>query len=226
MNEQEKLKLGLNTEVRDMTEDEKNYQLQMFILAERLQGEIAKQLRVLLGEPPYDQKLFDDAQRLRRVNALMDDAYSPVGNDPAAKHVAWCEKLATEGWTYGPEFNPALKQHNNLVHYNDLPATTKAKVAIFSAVAAHTVDVVAASLFELAYTEQVAAARVLATADIDENDVAEEAFGERLEAIGELLAGNRAPYTQQLLGLVQSIADRDGLVLDAGTMEAVKEALA
>lgn len=226
MNKQQKLKLGLNVEMRSMTEDEKNYQLQMFVLAERLQGEIAKQLRVLLGEPPYDQKLFDDAQRMRRVNALMDDAYSPVGNDPVRKHELWCEKLAAEGWTYGPEFAPALKQHNNLVPYSELPATTKAKVAIFSAVAAHTVDVVTASLFDLAYTEQVAAARVLATAVVDECDEPAEVLAERLEAIGELLAGNRALYRHQFLSFVESIADRNGVALDFGTMEAVKEALA
>lgn len=223
MNKQEKLKLGLNVELRSMTENEKSYQTQMFILAERLQAKIAQQLRVLLGEPPYDQKMFDEAQTMRRVNALMDDAYSPMGDDPIAKHAAWCEKLTAEGWTYGPELVPSQKQHNNLVHYNDLPATTKAKVAIFSAVAAHTVDVITASLFELSYAEQVAAARVLAVADDVGSD--EDAL-ERLEAIGELLAGNRKPYAEAFTNYVRSIADREGVVLDTGTMECVEEALA
>lgn len=225
MNKQQKLNLGLPLEVRDMTEDEKNYQLQMFILAEKFQGELAGHLRTLLGEPPYDQKLFDEAQRMRRVDALMDEAYSPVGDDPVRNHELWCEKLTAQGWTYGPEFNPALKQHNNLVHYNDLPATMKAKIAIFRAVASHTVDIITASLFQLSYTEQVAAVRVLAATDVDVNDVPEEALTERLEAIGELLAGNQAPYVAAVTERVARIAERDGLVLDVGTMDCVEEAL-
>lgn len=102
-------------------------------LFERMQGEIAREIRNMLGEPPYDQKLFDEAQRQRRVESLKTVAADPRGE--VERHESWMAQHLAAGWTQGPEFNPALKQHTNLVPFDQLPEATKSKVRIFDIVA-------------------------------------------------------------------------------------------
>jgi hypothetical protein len=102
---------------------------QVWSLFERMQGEIAREIRNMLGEPPYDQKLFDEAQRTRRVESLKRVAADP--GDESTRHEVWRRQHESEGWTQAPEFNPALKQHTNLLPFEELPATTKSKVRIF-----------------------------------------------------------------------------------------------
>ena len=41
-------------------------------------------------------------------------------------HEVWAESRISQGWTYGPERNDALKQHPCLVPYEDLPEVEKA----------------------------------------------------------------------------------------------------
>jgi hypothetical protein len=106
---------------------------QVWALFERMQGEIAREIRNLLGEPPYDQKLFDDAQRTRRVESLKIVAADP--RSEAERHEAWREQHVALGWTQGAEFKPEIKQHTNLVPFDQLPATTQSKVRIFDIVA-------------------------------------------------------------------------------------------
>lgn len=104
---------------------------------ERLQGEIAGQIRALLGQPAYDQQLFDEIQRARRIAALKQCGYGDA--DPVARHEAWMAAHVAAGWVYGPEFNPDKKEHNNLLPWDQLPADAKTKVTIFALVARATV---------------------------------------------------------------------------------------
>ena len=41
-------------------------------------------------------------------------------------HEVWAESRLSQGWTYGPERNDALKHHPCLVPYEDLPEVEKA----------------------------------------------------------------------------------------------------
>lgn len=41
-------------------------------------------------------------------------------------HEVWAESRISQGWTYGPERNDALKHHPCLVPYEDLPEVEKA----------------------------------------------------------------------------------------------------
>ena len=41
-------------------------------------------------------------------------------------HEVWAESRISQGWTYGPERNDALKTHPCLVPYEDLPEVEKA----------------------------------------------------------------------------------------------------
>ena len=41
-------------------------------------------------------------------------------------HDVWAESRISQGWTYGPERNDALKTHPCLVPYEDLPEVEKA----------------------------------------------------------------------------------------------------
>lgn len=102
---------------------------QVWALFERMQGEIAREIRNMLGEPPYDQKLFDAAQKQRRIDSLKTVAADP--RNESERHDAWREMHVALGWTQGAEFKPDLKQHTNLIPFEELPATTKSKVRIF-----------------------------------------------------------------------------------------------
>lgn len=119
---------------RELTPQELEAQRSYFELAEKFQGMLAGRVRAMLGEPPYDQRLFDEEQRKRRTDSLMQEAYSEV-TGPAAKHELWIEQHKALGWTYGPKFDPAKKEHDNLKPWEELPSTTKFKIELFALVA-------------------------------------------------------------------------------------------
>lgn len=102
-------------------------------LFERLQGEIAREVRVMLGEEQYDQKIFTAEQRARRVESLKKTSADNASDYD--RHVAWMDQHFKDGWVYGAEFIPALKQHPNLLPWEELPANTRSKARIFAIVA-------------------------------------------------------------------------------------------
>jgi hypothetical protein len=101
----------------------------MWKLFERMQGEIAREIRNMLGEPPYDQKIFTQEQLDRRVESMK--LVAADRGDEADRHEAWRRKHEADGWVLGPEFKPDQKIHNNLVPFDQLPKTTQSKVRIF-----------------------------------------------------------------------------------------------
>jgi hypothetical protein len=98
-------------------------------ILEQLQGQIAAEIRVMLGEGPYDQKMFDDAQRQRRIKAMQECAANSTSD--AERHESWMQMHIESGWTYGEEFDPENKKHPNLKPWDELPATTRSKARIF-----------------------------------------------------------------------------------------------
>jgi hypothetical protein len=102
---------------------------------ERMQAEIAREVRVLLGEEQYDQRIFTEAERERRVAALQKCAAEQTTDE--ARHEAWMAMHFEQGWTYGPELIPAEKRHPNLLPWDQLPASTRSKARIFDICARH-----------------------------------------------------------------------------------------
>lgn len=109
-------------------------------LFERMQAEIAREIRVMLGEEQYDQRLFNDAERARRVDALIQCA-TDSQQTPQQRHEAWCQMHVENGWQYGPEFKPAEKLHPNLMPWDALPAEARSKANIFAVVANYAAEV-------------------------------------------------------------------------------------
>lgn len=61
------------------------------------------------------------------VKALLDDP----SMTPEQSHEGWTIEKLRDGWKYGPEKRPDLKEHPCLVLYNELPIAQRAKDSIF-----------------------------------------------------------------------------------------------
>ena len=61
----------------------------------------------------------DDIVLSEELNSLVEAMAKNV-------HDVWAESRISQGWTYGPERNDALKTHPCLVPYEDLPEVEKA----------------------------------------------------------------------------------------------------
>ena len=60
-----------------------------------------------------------DVQLPQELNELVEKMARNV-------HEVWAQSRISQGWTYGPERNDALKHHPCLVPYEDLPEVEKA----------------------------------------------------------------------------------------------------
>ena len=100
---------------------------------EAMQGQIAREIRVMLGEEQLDQKLFTQEQRDRRIEALKKCAREALSDEDC--HISWMKMHEEMGWVYGPEFNPARKTHPNMLPWEQLWPETRSKAKIFAIVA-------------------------------------------------------------------------------------------
>ena len=102
-------------------------------LAEKMQGDIAAEIRVMLGESPLAKSLFTPDQIQRRIEAMQKCAAESTSD--VERHESWMKMHIDAGWVYGPEFNPTLKTHPNLMPWDELQPTVKSKARIFDIVA-------------------------------------------------------------------------------------------
>lgn len=109
--------------------------------AEAMQGEIAAEIRVMLGEAPYAQSMFDAEQRQRRITAMQECAANSTGD--AERHEKWMAMHVGAGWVYGEEFDPIAKTHPNLKPWDELPPATRSKAKIFDIVSKFAAKLVA-----------------------------------------------------------------------------------
>jgi hypothetical protein len=113
---------------------------EIWALTERMQAEIAREIRVLLGEEQYDQRIFTEAETARRVEALQRCA--AMHTTDAERHTSWMEMHHASGWMYGPMLDPANKLHPNLLPWDELPASTRSKAKIFDICARYAAAIV------------------------------------------------------------------------------------
>jgi len=111
----------------------------IWFIMEEMQAEIAKEIRVMLGEEQLDQKLFTVEQRQRRMEALKLCALENTSDED--RHLSWLKMHEEGGWIYGEEFNPTLKTHPNMKPWDELPASTRSKAKIFNIVAKATLRI-------------------------------------------------------------------------------------
>ena len=74
-----------------------------------------------MKKEPYVPQTMDtsDVQLPQELNELVEKMAKNV-------HEVWAQSRISQGWTYGPERNDALKHHPCLVPYEDLPEVEKA----------------------------------------------------------------------------------------------------
>lgn len=109
-----------------------NMEEQIWAALEKMQGNIAAEIRVMLGEAALAQSLFDDAGRQRRIEAMKKCAAKSTSD--IERHDSWIKMHVESGWVYGEQFDPAKKTHPNILPWSQLPATVKSKARIFDIV--------------------------------------------------------------------------------------------
>ena len=79
------------------------------------------------------QPTWDNAQEWQRQSAINGVKFHIARPNATAadSHVNWYEEKVANGWTYGPEKDPALKKHPCLVPYDQLPIEQRRKDALF-----------------------------------------------------------------------------------------------
>jgi hypothetical protein len=82
------------------------------------------------------QPVWEDAPQWMRDSAILGVRMHSdnLGAGPQASHVSWMAHKVADGWTYGPEKRPDLKQHPCMVPFNELPREQQAKDFIFRGV--------------------------------------------------------------------------------------------
>ena len=107
---------------------------QLWKIAEHMQGQIAAEIRVLLGESALPTSLFTPDQIQRRIDAMKKCAAESTSD--RERHDSWTKMHVDAGWTYAPgEFDPIKKTHPNLLPWDQLPASVKSKARIFDIIA-------------------------------------------------------------------------------------------
>lgn len=101
----------------------------------RVAHEVNRAYCQALGD--HSQPAWDDAPQWQRDSALLGVRLHTENPDasPAASHASWMAQKAADGWVYGPEKRPDVKQHPCMVPFDQLPREQQAKDHIFRGVA-------------------------------------------------------------------------------------------
>ena len=106
---------------------------EIWAILEQMQGKIAAEIRVMLGEAPIASSNFTPADQLRRIEAMRECAARSTTD--VERHDSWMKMHVDAGWVFGFEFDAAKKVHPNLLPWDELPAAVKSKARIFDIVA-------------------------------------------------------------------------------------------
>lgn len=82
------------------------------------------------------QPAWEDAPQWQRDSAMLGVKLHVDNPDagPHASHESWMNQKVSEGWVYGQEKQPDLKQHPCLVPFDELPREQQAKDYLFRSV--------------------------------------------------------------------------------------------
>jgi hypothetical protein len=82
------------------------------------------------------QPAWEDAPQWQRDSAMLGVKLHTENPDagPQASHESWMAQKVAEGWVYGPEKRPDLKQHHCIVPFDQLPREQQAKDYLFRGV--------------------------------------------------------------------------------------------
>ncbi len=84
----------------------------------------------------HSQLSWEDAPQWQRQSAMNGVAYHMLNpnSKPSDSHENWMTEKIAQGWKWGPEKNPDLKEHHCIVPYEQLPEEQKVKDYLFLAV--------------------------------------------------------------------------------------------
>lgn len=82
------------------------------------------------------QPIWKEAPGWQRSSAIhgVEAILADPSHTPEQSHEGWLAEKAADGWVYGPEKKPELKQHPCFLPYADLPDAQKRKDHIFRAI--------------------------------------------------------------------------------------------
>lgn len=103
--------------------------------AARMTHEANRHYCQMIGD--NSQVSWDDAPEWQKKSAI--EGVTAVLNNPnitaEQQHANWMACKKADGWVYGPEKNPAKKEHPCMVPYCDLPIYQRVKDYLFGCVA-------------------------------------------------------------------------------------------
>lgn len=81
------------------------------------------------------QPTWENAPQWQKDSALLGvELHTSGDHGPEASHESWMAQKVADGWTYGPEKNPEIKEHPCMVPFFELPKEQQAKDFIFRGV--------------------------------------------------------------------------------------------
>lgn len=100
----------------------------------RVAHEVNRAYCVALGD--HSQPAWEDAPQWQLESAMRGVELHLTRPDAGAQasHESWMAQKAADGWVYGPEKRPEVKEHPCMVPFDQLPREQQAKDYIFRAV--------------------------------------------------------------------------------------------
>jgi hypothetical protein len=81
------------------------------------------------------QQTWESAPQWQKDSALLGvELHTSGDHGPEASHESWMAQKVADGWRYGPEKNPEIKEHPCMVPFSDLPKEQQAKDFLFRGV--------------------------------------------------------------------------------------------